>query len=77
MPLLPGKGPPGPFAPITMAGARMLVICPWPGTMLPALLVATYELGEMPIRSGDCRAPTKSELGIKPADVPDAPTVAN
>lgn len=77
MPLLPGKVPPGPFAPITMAGARMPAKGAWPGGALPALLVATNVLGEMPMRSGDCRAPTSSELGSNPAAGPEPATVAS
>lgn len=75
--LLRGSVPPGPLAPITMAGARMPAKGAWPGGALPALLVATNVLGEMPMRSGDWRAPTSSELGSSPAGGPAPATVAS
>lgn len=75
MPLLPGKATPGPFAPITIAGARMPAIGACAEGALPALLVATYVLGAMPMRSGDWRAPISMGLGIKAEAAQGPPTV--
>lgn len=41
---------------------------------LPALLVATYVLGAMPMRSGDWRAPINRGLGIKAGAAQGPPT---
>lgn len=67
---------PGVLDPITIAEARIPATWPW---LALAMLVPTNAPGDgdKPMRSGDCRAPTKTEFATMPetgSELPPAVT---